>query len=472
MSLSSGDEFAGYTVERLLGSGGMGEVYLVRHPRLPRYEALKILPSTVTGDPAYRERFNREADIAGELWHPHIVGLHDRGESDGRLWIAMDYVDGTDAAAELRQHPSGMPAPRVVDIVTAIAEALDYAHQRGLLHRDVKPANILLSSGTGGGTADGRRILLSDFGIAKLADDISGLTETNMAVGTTAYAAPEQLMGHPMDGRADQYALAASAFHLFTGRKPFPQTNPAAVIGSHLTAAPPALSELRPDLAHLDWVIAKGMAKNPDDRFPSCADFAHALRQGVVGVYPTAAPIQGLAPGPVQPVGRGGAARILVPLALAVFLVAATVFTVSQFLRTPPPAPPAPAPSTASPEWQPYIDFAKEFALSLMSISADSADSDVQRILDQSTGGFHDDFAQQRADFVKITQDSAVTTTATVSAAGLDSLDGDQAQVLVAATSKVTNNAGAEQAPKNWRLAITVVEVDGAYKASNVEFVP
>lgn len=464
MSLSNGDVFAGYTVERLLGSGGMGEVYLVQHPRLPRYEALKILPSNVTGDPAYRERFNREADIAGELWHPHIVGLHDRGEADGRLWIAMDYVDGTDAAAELRQHPSGMPAPLVVDIVTGIAEALDYAHQRGLLHRDVKPANILLSNGTGGGTGDSRRILLSDFGIAKLADDISGLTETNMAVGTTAYAAPEQLMGHPMDGRADQYALAASAFHLFTGRKPFPQTNPAAVIGSHLTAPPPALSELRPDLAHLDWAIAKAMAKNPDDRFPSCAAFSHALRHGFAGAYP--------APAPVQPATRGGTARILVPLALAVLLVAATVFTVSQFLRTPPPAPPTPAPSTASPEWQPFVDFAEEFALSLMSISADSADSDVQRILDQSTGGFHDDFAQQRAEFVKITQDSAVTTTATVGAAGLDSLDGDQAQVLVAATSKVTNNAGADQAPKTWRLAITVVDVDGAYKASNVEFVP
>lgn len=468
MSLNIGGEFAGYTVERLLGAGGMGEVYLVRHPRLPRREALKILPASVSEDPGYRERFSREANIAAELWHPHIVGLHDRGEADGRLWIAMDYVEGTDAAAEVLLHQGGMPTGEVVEIVTGIAEALDYAHQRGLLHRDVKPANILLSAGD----ADKRRILLADFGIAKLTDDISGLTDTNMAVGTTAYSAPEQLMGHAIDGRADQYALAATAFHLFTGRKPYPQTNPAAVIGSHLTAPPPALSELRPDLARLDGVIATAMAKSPDDRYPRCADFANALQRGFAGdqvsVAPAAAVTQ-LGPAPRR---QGGVARVLVPLVLTAALVAAGVFTVSQFLRKPPPAPPAPLPSTAAPSWQPYVDFAKSFTVDLMSLSPETADGTIQKILDQTTGDFRTDFDNQREEFLKVTQENGVSTTATVNAAGFQSLEGDTAMVLVAVMSQVSNNASANQEPRAWRLEVTVVNVDGGYKGAKVEFVP
>ena len=146
MPIAEGAVFAGYTIQRLLGSGGMGEVYLVQHPRLPRQEALKILPASVSADPNYRQRFAREADIASSLWHPHIVAIHDRGEHDGQLWITMDYVEGTDAARTMRErYPYGMPPKDVVDIVAAIADALDYAHERFLLHRDVKPANILLS---------------------------------------------------------------------------------------------------------------------------------------------------------------------------------------------------------------------------------------------------------------------------------------------------------------------------------------
>ena len=136
MPLNAGDVFAGYTIQRLLGSGGMGEVYLAQHPRLPRQDALKIMPASLTSDAQYRERFNREADIAASLWHPHIVGLHDRGEYEGQLWIAMDYVDGTDAARHVRErHPRGVPLREAVEIVTAIAEALDYAHERNLLWR-------------------------------------------------------------------------------------------------------------------------------------------------------------------------------------------------------------------------------------------------------------------------------------------------------------------------------------------------
>lgn len=170
MPLTKGEDFAGYRIIRLLGSGGMGEVYLAQHPRLPRLDAIKLLPRDWTGNPDYRSRFIREADLASTLWHPHIVGVHDRGEYDGQLWISMDFVDGQDLGRLLAdRYPAGMPYAKVVAIVNAVAGALDYAHKQGLLHRDVKPANIIL---TGEGTEDEQRVVLTDFGIARNVDDI------------------------------------------------------------------------------------------------------------------------------------------------------------------------------------------------------------------------------------------------------------------------------------------------------------
>jgi serine/threonine-protein kinase len=251
----------------------MGQVYLAQHPRLPRRDALKILPSELTANDEFRQRFNREADLAASLYNEHIVGIHDRGEYDGQLWISMDYVEGTDAAKLLRtQYPSGMPKADVVEIISAVADALDYAHSRGLLHRDVKPSNILLTD-----ASPRRRILLADFGIARELGDISGLTATNMLVGTTAYCAPEQLQGSDLDGRADQYALGCTAFDLLAGSAPFRHSNPAVVITQHLSAPPPHISERRPELADLDGAIAKALAKKPDDRYPTCTDFAATL---------------------------------------------------------------------------------------------------------------------------------------------------------------------------------------------------
>lgn len=274
--LREGQVFAGYTVIRRLGTGGMGQVYLAQHPRLPRRDALKILPGELTANDEFRQRFNREADLAASLYHEHIVGIHDRGEYEGQLWISMDYVEGTDAAKLLRdRYPSGMPKSDVVEIISAVADALDYAHSRGLLHRDVKPANILLSSVSQ--ASPRRRILLADFGIARELGDISGLTATNMLVGTTAYCAPEQLQGSDIDGRADQYALGCTAFDLLAGSAPFRHSNPAVVITQHLSAPPPHISERRPELADLDGALAKALAKKPDDRYPTCADFAAAL---------------------------------------------------------------------------------------------------------------------------------------------------------------------------------------------------
>ena len=274
MPLNDGDVFAGYTIVRRLGAGGMGEVYLAQHPRLPRRDALKVLPAGLTSDLEFRQRFSREADIAAELWHPHIVGIHDRGEFEGQLWLSMDYVEGTDAAELLRsRYPSGMPRDEAFAIVSAVADALDYAHQRALLHRDIKPANILLTDTD----PRGRRILLADFGIARQIGDISGLTATNMVMGTTAYAAPEQLMGKDIDGRADEYALGCTAFQLLTGNAPYDNSNAAVVISQHLSAPPPLISQRRPDLADLDAVMAKVLAKDPADRYPNCSAFATAL---------------------------------------------------------------------------------------------------------------------------------------------------------------------------------------------------
>jgi serine/threonine-protein kinase len=274
MPLADGTTFADYTISRRLGTGGMGEVYLAQHPRLSRQDALKVLLPEVSADEEYRERFHREADIAASLWHPHIVEVHDRGEFDGQLWISMDYVDGTDADSLLEEnYRVGLPPREVADIITGVAEALDYAHARNLLHRDVKPANILIA---GRGTPD-RRIMLADFGVARRTDDTSNLTATNMTVGTVMYAAPEQLLGATLDGRADQYALAATAYHLLTGVPPFEHSNPAVVISQHLTALPPVIGDRRPDLSQLNDALTKGLAKEPGDRYAHCVDFARAL---------------------------------------------------------------------------------------------------------------------------------------------------------------------------------------------------
>jgi serine/threonine-protein kinase len=280
MSLAEGQVFAGYTIVRQLGEGAMGEVYLAEHPRLPRRDALKVVAPKVSDDAEYRERFNREAQNAATLSHPNIVAVYDRGESEGRLWLTMAFVEGTDALHLMtRKYRKGLPPDEVVRIISAVADALDYAHQRQLLHRDVKPANILLAELDSGGW----RAMLADFGIARRVDDSSGLTQSNIALGTVAYAAPEQLMGLTLNGRADQYSLAATAFELLTGSHLYPERSAAAVISQHMTAPPPAIEAHKPELSNLGPVLTKALAKAPEDRYDTCTDFARALARHLDG---------------------------------------------------------------------------------------------------------------------------------------------------------------------------------------------
>lgn len=326
MPLAPGDVFAGYTVVRLLGAGGMGEVYLAEHPRLPRRDALKVLPVELTADREYHERFNREAEIVANLWHPHIVSVHDRGEFAGQLWLSMDYVEGTDAARLLQARGGrGLPPGDVVRLVSAVADALDYAHERRLLHRDVKPSNILLSQSDTGR----QRIMLADFGIARVVDDSDGLTATDMTVGTVAYAAPEQLLGEALDGRADQYALAATAFHLLTGQQLFAHTNPAVVISQHLTAPPPAIADRVPELSGLGPVFSKALAKKPQDRYGTCNEFADALARNLDSASFEASASDATLAAPkarrVAPIAEGRRARVALLALVVVGLIGAAV---------------------------------------------------------------------------------------------------------------------------------------------------
>lgn len=345
--LTAGEHFAGFRIIRPLGAGGMGEVYLVEHPRLPRQEALKVLSADLSADPSFRQRFAREADLAAKLWHPNIVEVRDRGDHNGQLWISMAFVDGQDAARLLAQkYPAGMPAEQVIPIVAAVASALDYAHGQGTLHRDVKPANIFVSTPDASGE---NRVLLGDFGIARELADPAGMTATGMTLGTLAYSAPEQLNGDPLDGRADQYALAATAYHLLTGGPHFLVTNPVAAISRHLTAPPPKLSATHPNLAPMDNVLARALSKDPADRFATCTEFAQALASaaatGVGTAFSASAPTQQApAPPPPPPSSPAVAAprpRWLVPAALGA--VAALAITLLLW------KPWTPSPGTTTP---------------------------------------------------------------------------------------------------------------------------
>jgi serine/threonine protein kinase/CheY-like chemotaxis protein len=265
-----GREIAGYRVEERIGRGGMGVVYRAEHLRLGRRAAIKIIAPELAGSDGFRERFEREARIAASLQHPNVVAVYDAGELEGLLWIAMQYVEGADLSAILRTEGRLRPY-RAIDVCRQVAEALDAAHAISLIHRDVKPANVLI---------EGRRAYLSDFGLTKRLEGAGTmLTKAGDVVGTIHYCSPEQIEGGKVDARADVYALGCLLYHCLAGDVPYPKDSDVAVIYAHLQEQPPKLSVARAELpAGLDHVIAKAMEKSPERRFQSCHDLMEAAR--------------------------------------------------------------------------------------------------------------------------------------------------------------------------------------------------
>ncbi|MFT4128371.1 MAG: serine/threonine-protein kinase, partial [Gordonia sp. (in: high G+C Gram-positive bacteria)] len=269
----SGATLGDYTLDRLLGRGGMGEVYLATDNRRGREVALKLLPPQYADDALFRERFLRESRTAARINSPHVIPIHDWGEIDGRLFLDMRVVDGQDLRHLLAGGP--LPPAAAVGIVAQIAQALDAAHADGLIHRDVKPDNVLVDPNG--------FVYLVDFGLAQAAGD-TRLTETGLAVGSFGYMAPERFGAGDQPGpAADIYALACVLYECLTGRPPFTATHIQALIGAHLTQPPPLL--------HLpvDAVIARGMAKDPAGRFPTAGTLA-AAAAAALGISPAGPP--------------------------------------------------------------------------------------------------------------------------------------------------------------------------------------
>ena len=290
---ATGTEVAGYRIVERVGSGGMGVVYLAEETGLgDRPVALKLLPPALAGDPDFRARFLREMRVAAAIDHPNIVPIYRAGEDRGLLYLAMRYVHASDLRRVLEAEGRLEPG-RALAILDQVARALDAAHARGLVHRDVKPGNILLAPPVFDGDAE--HVYLVDFGLARSDSDDRSIGGAGSFLGTPRYAAPEQAAGRPVDGRTDGYALGCVLYECLTGRPPFPDGPGEAVLLAHLEATPPRVTAQRPDLPPaIDQVVARAMAKAPEDRFPSCRALITAARQALTQ---TSSPVPAPPPG-------------------------------------------------------------------------------------------------------------------------------------------------------------------------------
>jgi predicted Ser/Thr protein kinase len=314
--LEQGSELGGYRIDEEIGRGGMGVVYRVTNVALNRIYALKLLAPELAKDGAFRERFQREMRIAASLHHAHVVGIHYAGEQEGLLFLAMDYVYGTDLQ-QLVIKQGALHPPRAVELVGQVGSALDAAHAKGLVHRDVKPANILIT------VRDGEEhAYLTDFGLAKRSDTLSGLTVQGDVVGTVDYMAPEQVTGDPTDARTDVYALGCVLYRMLSGRVPYERETTIATLFAHVHDPPPALEgPVADQYPELGMVLERAMAKHPEDRHLSAGDLArdaaaalrgtrHTGRQAMVATG-DAAPSGG--PGVAGPVEGASAASAAAP---------------------------------------------------------------------------------------------------------------------------------------------------------------
>lgn len=273
--LNIGDEVASYRIESFVARGGMAMVYRARDIRLDRSVALKLLAPELSQNENFRQRFMRESRLAAACDHPNIIPIYEAGETDDRLFIAMRYVEGFDLRA-LLDRDGPLEFDRAMDLFFQVGLALDAAHGHGLVHRDVKPGNILVASGAGRDDTD--HVYLTDFGLTKRSMSLTGYTTAGHFLGTIDYIAPEQIAGKAVDARADIYALACVLYEALASVPPFQRDNDAALLWAHLSEPPPRLTLRRPDLAEeVDNVFAQALAKEPGDRFSTCRDFLSAL---------------------------------------------------------------------------------------------------------------------------------------------------------------------------------------------------
>ena len=288
-----GDEFAGYRIRSVLGRGGMSVVYQAENLRLSSVIALKVLAPELAADDVFRARFLEESRIAASLNHPNVIPIYDMGSQDDLLYIAMRYVSGTDMRQMIKKRGRILPATALF-LVSQAARALDAAHRKGLVHRDVKPGNLLIERGSD--EADPDHVYLADFGITKHAMSRSGLTSTGQFLGTIDYVAPEQIRGTSVLGLADQYSLGCVLYECLTGRVPFEKDLDAAIIWAHVEETPTMPTVLRPELPpEVDEVFARVLAKRPDERYQSCREFVEAARiaLGIIGPGTASSPAFG-----------------------------------------------------------------------------------------------------------------------------------------------------------------------------------
>jgi tRNA A-37 threonylcarbamoyl transferase component Bud32 len=274
----SGTIVAGFRLEWVIGEGALGVVYLAEDTAVGRRVALKLLSPELARDERFRRRFLRESRIAGGLDHPNAVSVVESGEHDGLLYLAMDYVEGSDLRELLRREGRLEPG-RALNFAAQVAEALDAAHAAGLVHRDVKPGNILVTAGPGREQA-----CVCDFGLARHVSSVGSLTGDRGFVGTIDYVPPEQIEGAPLDARADVYSLGCVLFECLAGERPFDRDSELSVVFAHLNEPPPLLSDLRPELPEaFDTVFATALAKSPDDRYATCRELVEAARAALRG---------------------------------------------------------------------------------------------------------------------------------------------------------------------------------------------